>query len=331
MAELPSCKHIQNCNVAIINTLIQNSPPQLWCHYHRKVYHAGVDTNNLTEAFNNAFRSRYLRIRYDKTVYSLVSLLTDIVFPEQEKEYAIAVAQQTTAYRKPRYKPPDYLLNRPQTVQAECITGINEGCQFNDCDIKINGEGTFEENQKPRSKATVKVDIPSGTCECSYFKQKHIPCKHMFAKFHIYPHHWDWNKLPLSLTSASHLVLYNDHDPVNTEGSNSQLIQSDESASEPLNPPLKCTPAHKLKLAQTQARDALVKCMPLLYCTEDFEVLRQVMNSAEQIYCTLAMSANSQQHSTKLPHFPAMNQVVLKRAKESCKQLSRPPRKGSRK
>lgn len=153
----------------------------------------------------------------------------------------------------------------------------------------------------------------------------------MFAIFHIYPHQWDWNELPLSLTSASHLVLETGHDSVNTHGSNSQLFHSDESASEPLNPPLKCTPAHKLKLAQTQAPDALAKCMPLLYCTRDLEVLWQVMNSAEQIYCKLApMSANPQQHSTKLPHFPTMNQVALKHAKESCKQLSRRPTKGSR-
>ena len=139
-----------------------------------------------------------------------------------------------------------------------------------------------------------------------------LPCQHMFAIFHIYPHQWDWNKLPRSLTSASYLVLETDRDLVITEGSN-------YSASEPLNPPLKCTPAHKLELAQTQARDALAKCMPLLHCTEDLEVLQQVKKSAEQIYCKLATSANSQHHSTKLPHFPAMNQVALKCAKESCK------------
>ena len=101
----------------------------------------------------------------------------------------------------------------------------------------------------------VKVDIPNGTCECSYSMQKHIPCKHMFAVFHVYPSKWDWNKLPLSLTSASHLVLETDIYLETTECSNSQVICSDQSASESPNPPSKCTPAHKLKLAQIQARD----------------------------------------------------------------------------
>jgi len=48
------------------------------------------------EAFNNAFHSRYLKLRHNKTVFSLVQVLTDIVFPEQAREYTIAVAQQTS-------------------------------------------------------------------------------------------------------------------------------------------------------------------------------------------------------------------------------------------
>lgn len=101
--------------------------------------------------------------------------------------------------------------------------------------------------------------------------------------------------------------------------------------SDPPDPPLKCTPAHKLKLVQTQACDALAKCMPLLYCTEDLEVLQQVTKSAEELYCKLTMSANAQQDSTKLPHFPSLNKVALKRAKESCKQLSRMSTRENRK
>jgi len=70
-------------------------PTQLWAHTYRQNFHAEVNTDNLTEAFNHALRSRYLHLRQDSTVSDLVDLLLKIVFPEQEREYAIAVTQQT--------------------------------------------------------------------------------------------------------------------------------------------------------------------------------------------------------------------------------------------
>lgn len=70
----------------------------------------------------------------------MVELLLKIVFPEQEHEHAVAVAQQTEAYRKPRYDMPDYLRNRPCSVQAACLANLASAEQFHPTDITI-GEG----------------------------------------------------------------------------------------------------------------------------------------------------------------------------------------------
>ena len=55
---------------------------QLWAHYHRQVFHGQVDTNNITESFNNVLRQRYLPLRHDTTIFALVQVLVEIVFPE---------------------------------------------------------------------------------------------------------------------------------------------------------------------------------------------------------------------------------------------------------
>ena len=96
----------------------------MWSHVYRKTFHAGVDTDNLVEAFNNAFLSRYLKLQHEKTAFSLVQVLTDIVFPEQARDYTIAVAQQTNAYRVSHYNIPDFLHDQPHLVQAECLANV---------------------------------------------------------------------------------------------------------------------------------------------------------------------------------------------------------------
>ena len=71
----------------------------MWSHIFRQRFHAGIDTDNFTESFNNVFRTRYQQLRYDTTIHSLVKLLVDVVYPEQEREYNIKSAQLTTQYR----------------------------------------------------------------------------------------------------------------------------------------------------------------------------------------------------------------------------------------
>ena len=98
----------------------------MWSHIFRQQFHAGIDTDNFTESFNNVFRTRYQRLRYDTTIHSLVKLLVDVVFPEQEREYNIKTAMLTTHYRQPRHQLPEFLLGRPRQVQATCIGNMEK-------------------------------------------------------------------------------------------------------------------------------------------------------------------------------------------------------------
>ena len=97
---------------------------QLWSHSYRQNFHGGVNTNNITESFNNVLRKRYLPLRHDTTVFALTQILVEVVFPEQELKYIQATVKQTTEYRIPKYPMPSYLQNRPHSVQGMCLLNL---------------------------------------------------------------------------------------------------------------------------------------------------------------------------------------------------------------
>ena len=86
-----------------------------------------MDTNNITDSFNNVLRQRYLPLRHDTIIFALVQVLIEIVFPEQELRYMQATIKQTCAYRKPRYDVPFYLQERPHSVQNLCLLNMERG------------------------------------------------------------------------------------------------------------------------------------------------------------------------------------------------------------
>jgi len=66
-----------------------------------------VDTNNISESFNHVLQQRYLPSRYDTTIFALVPILVEVVFPEQIR-YIQAAIKQTAADQRPRYELPDF-------------------------------------------------------------------------------------------------------------------------------------------------------------------------------------------------------------------------------
>lgn len=64
-------------------------------------------------------------------------MLTDIVFPEQARDYTIAVAQQTNAYRVSHYNIPDFLHDQPHLVQAECLANVQGQWLLYMCELVI--------------------------------------------------------------------------------------------------------------------------------------------------------------------------------------------------
>ena len=75
-------------------------------------------------------------------------------------------------------------------VQAECLANIQGANKYEKHDIQAEGDGKFHITERKGDKAvkTVLVNIPGGSCGCSYFQKSLIPCRHMFAisvTFHL--------------------------------------------------------------------------------------------------------------------------------------------------
>jgi len=78
-----------------------------------------VDTNNITESFNNVLRKSYLSLRHDTTIFAFVQVLIEIVFPEQEIRYVQSTVKQLNAYHKLRYEMP--FFRRKATQYSEYL------------------------------------------------------------------------------------------------------------------------------------------------------------------------------------------------------------------
>ena len=266
-------------------------------------------------------------------------MLLNIVFPEHEHEYAIAVAQQTEAYRKPQYDMPVYLRNRPHSVQAECLANMASAKQFNSSDIITDKEGLFTLKSGDKSYS---VNILSGHCSCPYFTKRNIPCKHMFAIFNLLPQQWSWHDLPMCLTNSAYMTLdtgmlllkeeamSGDLEGCSTEtqadldlstfvcGSDAKNeLPSDVSTSEIhwmsqsngesfQKIPKKQTLGHKLRLQQKKAHELLTKCKDVCYLTTDSSVLKTVIQDAEKIYSRLIKSTGVNNTGECLPVFPVL-------------------------
>ena len=182
---------------------------QLWAHTYRQIFHADIDMNNITESINNSMRSRYLKIRPDATVFSLIEALVEVAFPAKEKRYIQATVKQMESYRKSRYPLSNYLLNWPQGIKGECLINEEKAKAIVDSMLQSTSqEGVFFVSRHPKScpQSGYKVNVRQGHCSCAYFAIKKIPCKHMFAVFSHFPA-WTWYHLPDSLTQAPHMIL----------------------------------------------------------------------------------------------------------------------------
>lgn len=143
-------------------------------------------------------------------MFALTQVLVEVVFPEQQLKYIQATVKQTSTYRSPRYPIPDYLIERPHSVQGICLLNIERGKSIPAGHItKLPEKGIFKIKKgstEASESDTWTVNVPDGNCTCPAFQTSHISCKHMFAIFH-YHSAWKWSNLPKSLTEASHMSL----------------------------------------------------------------------------------------------------------------------------
>lgn len=188
--------------------------------------------------------------------------------------------------------------------------------------------GTFQVTSK---NGTYKLCITQGYCTCTYFRQSHVPCKHMFAVFALYQ--WTWGHLPKSLTASPYLTLDEpvlplevdtacDWEPLSLE----QEDNCEDGAQERMadDPPLKVTPGQRLRSLQGQIRDSLAQCISAAYMVDDHAILADVKCKIESIHSTLISSAASNPNNpNELPILSRIVQAGLHEYREKAKLLHR--------
>ena len=181
---------------------------QRWARAYRDLtYHAGVDTNNGTEAQNKLLKYSYLPKRKRVSLSSIIALLIQEFLPDMHRKYLFENFKMTTDYRQYKSFVPDYLHNRPRSVIKHCLERKSNGHKYAHEDVSCtdNIRGKFEVKG---SVNTHSIDFgkeshePSCTCK-DWLKWK-IPCKHFFGVFKHYPE-WNWNALPIAYLKSAYL------------------------------------------------------------------------------------------------------------------------------
>jgi hypothetical protein len=267
-------------------------------------------------------------------VYSLVQVLIDVVFPEQAKEYAIALTKATEAYRVPRYDIPTYLSNRPPQDQASVLQQINLSKGYTTDDVTLGSvAGTFTVQDDKNNQ----VNIPEGDyisismeyvlhdwkklthsilhigqCSCYFFTKKRIPCKHMFAVFAVH-NEWTWDSLPKTVTNSTYMVLNTSQSPA--AGCTTTAKQIDFPMSPSKQPlPAKSTSAQALKVARRHLHDLLHKCTSALYTCNSIGDLKEGATTVESLYRTLV-------GATDISQLPVVMKANAKRAPLQTEQV----------
>ena len=295
---------------------------QLWCHLFRQKFHGDVNTNNYTESFNNVLKHHYFILRNDKSVFSLVQLLLQHVFPDQEREYTELSARQTKDHRLPRDPLPSFLLNRPKPVVSACLLSIEKAKAI---DIStITEEDSVKGTYSVKSKnGEYLVTIKEGKCTCPYYTLRQIPCKHMFCILQNF--NWTWDDFPSSCTECTHMILDRELDMCISQGDvlaeHQDIPPNDDSIpfaghSSTSIPPHQ-TAGSKLFCLQKQLRDELAKCTAAVFMIDDIRTLETLKERIHDIHTELvsAVSLSQTEGLTTMKHL--MKEEVVESRKRS--------------
>ena len=241
-----------------------------------------MDTNNLTESFNNV---RYLPLRHDTTIHALVQVLLEVAFPEQEIRYIQATIKQTGAYRKPRYEIPPFLQDRPQSIK-----GVDPFLLV----ISPNRNHFHQVNSNSREHAVKEMTHGKLTYVMVHARAHpfnlHIFHASTFAILQHYPQ-WSWESLPKDLTESVHMTLDNpvckDDQEVSNHDDHDLNILVEESQTIPVH----STPGAQVYRLQKQIEEALGRCRSLAFLTNDATCLQQALTQCKVVMDTLISSA----------------------------------------
>ena len=268
-------------------------------------------------------KNHYFILHNDKSVFSLIKLLLQHVFPEQEKELS---ARQARAHRLPREPLPSFLHNRPKPVISACLSSIEKAKAIDISTItevdKVNGIYQIRSKNGEYS-----IDIKGGNCTCPYYTLRQIPCKHMFCIFQNFC--WTWNDLPPSCIQCPHMTLDNEIDVCINQDDYQLADQQDDAHNHDNSsttmhsltpiPPYQ-TAGSKLLCLQKQLRDELAKCTAAMFMINDIEVLKTLKEKIHDIHLELVSAASTSQ--TEVGLF-AMKQLMKEEVVDSRKRSTK--------
>jgi len=245
-------------------------------------------------------KNHYFILRSDKSVYSLVKLLLQHVFPEQEQEY-VELSAKAKDHRLPREPLPTFLHNRPKPVISACLSSIQKAKAIDiSTFLEIDKEsGTYKVCSK---NGEYLVDIKGGNCTCPYYTLRRVPCKHMFCIFQNFS--WTWSDLPLECTQCPHMTLDNEIDKCIDQSDLLQDEQVDVMHNDDGTPtvehsftliPQYRAAGSRLLCLQKQLRDELAKCTAAVFMIDDISTLETLQQKVHSIHLELLSAASTSQ------------------------------------
>ena len=279
------------------------------------------------ESFNNVLKNHYLTLRHDKSIFSLTKILLHCIFPDQEREYAVLTAKQSSLHRVPRKDIPEFLKNRPFNVQTSCIANMERSKKVPaDSISEIHAKDGIYEVKSSSGNSVYDVNITDGTCSCPYFLKQNLPCKHIFS---IFEHtDWSWKNLPISLTESPHMILEETFLKVNQSEPNSvidvtvcagkvddhtdtgdhninQEVDYDGNHADPdavhSTIPSYHPSGKTLLSMQKKIRDNLAKCSAAVFMIDDISVLKEIDDKVNHIHTELLQTASTNLSSEQIP------------------------------
>ena len=264
-----------------------------------------MNTDNFVESFNNVLKNHYLTLRHDKSIYSLTKILLHCVFPDQEREYVVLTARQTSTYRKPRKDLPLFLQNRPAKVQNACLASMEKAKLISSTAISETSSSSGEFKVKSGN-GTYDVKIMAGSCSCPYFCQERIPCKHMFSIFNHFA--WNWSDLPNTLTESAYMTLeigLLEIDQLSCQELDKDDMDDNEMEASYQHPaeeiPLYQPQGTRLLGLQKKSRDVLAKCSAAVFMVDDIDFLEQLHVKINEMYESLVQSISVNNSSGDMP------------------------------
>ena len=104
---------------------------------------------------------------------------------------------QTNEYRKYKSIVPEYLQDRPWSTILHCLERKSKSCKHTKDEVLPTDmvQGIFQIKKSESKTYTVSFGFNTNDkmpfCSCPDWIKWHLPCKHFFAVFSLYPS-WDW-------------------------------------------------------------------------------------------------------------------------------------------